>query len=57
MKHGLKGNLHPSIEIPNSSLGFLDPSIEIPNDAPAVIFEKGATTNFNTGITSIVDHD
>ena len=35
-KQGLKGNLHPSIEIPNGLLGALHPSIGIPNDAPDV---------------------
>ena len=36
-KQGLKGILHPSIEIPNHLLGILYQSIEIPNDAPAYI--------------------
>ena len=34
-KQGLKGSLHPSIEIPKDQLGNLHPLIEIPNDAPA----------------------
>ena len=33
-KQGLKGKLHPSIEIPSGFQGILHPLIEIPNDAP-----------------------
>ena len=35
-KQGLKGNLHPSIEISKGLLGILHPSIEIPYDAPVL---------------------
>ena len=36
MRKVLRGNLHLSIEIANSSLGILHPSIEIPNDSPEI---------------------
>ena len=33
-KQELRGNLYPSIEIPNIWLEILNPAIEIPNDTP-----------------------
>jgi len=60
LKKGLKGNLHPSIEISNSLVSVFHPLIEIPNDAPVVACGHrilcAAAALHAHGITDIKNH-
>ena len=49
-KKGLKGNLHPSIEIPTSLLGILHPSSEIHDDASVDLYFEN--TLYHLGYSS-----
>ena len=49
-KHGLKGNLQTSIEIPNGLSGILHPSIEVPKGVPVLYGYVAIFFLWNTSI-------